>query len=158
MSTPVVDPCQPVVVAWVKDNAKKSITKAKASDIVHTATFFAEKHDLSTDTVLAVMKVESEFDSKAVSSEGAQGIMRVIPRWHGREIAGRSLFNHRVGIEVGAKILAEYAKLSDGNMKRAFTRYSGGDTSYWKRIDCAKKKLEEIKFSCESVDKDLFPI
>lgn len=151
-TTLLVDRCQSVVASWVKSSAKKTISIEAANDIVHTAAFFAAENDFSTDTILAVMKVESGFDADAVSSEGARGIMQVIPRWHSRKIAGRSLFDHRVGIEVGTKVLADFRKLSGGDMKRTYTKYSGGNTVYWRRIDRVEKKLEEIKKSCKSID------
>ena len=39
----------------------------------------AEKYDISYDLSVAVAKAESDFNTKCVSSAGAQGIMQVMP-------------------------------------------------------------------------------
>ena len=39
----------------------------------------AQKYDISYDFLVAVAKAESDFNTKCVSSAGAQGIMQVMP-------------------------------------------------------------------------------
>lgn len=65
---------------------------------------------------------------------GAQGIMQVIPRWHGEKVKGRSLYKLNVGAEVGTLVLAEYIAAARGDVKRALRKYSGGSNSYARSV------------------------
>ena len=66
----------------------------------------ATKADLKPDLVLALIEVESHFDSYAISRAGAQGLMQVMPFWK-KEI-GRpddNLTNINTNLSYGCRIL-----------------------------------------------------
>ncbi|MCG7598200.1 lytic transglycosylase domain-containing protein [Halomonas sp. McH1-25] len=92
---------------------------------------------LSPDIVMAVIQVESGFDSHAVSSAGAQGLMQIMPFW--KEAIGRAddnLLDPGLNLRYGCTILAYYLKLESGDLTRALARYNGslGQTWYPERV------------------------
>lgn len=76
--------------------------------------------------VLAMMKVESDFDPNAESPVGAKGLMQVMPLW--LEIFGveEDLFNIEVSVRRGFQVYGLYLKINDGNVARALTAYNRG--------------------------------
>jgi soluble lytic murein transglycosylase-like protein len=92
---------------------------------------------LSPDIVMAVIQVESGFDTRAISSAGAQGLMQVMPFW--KEVIGRSddnLLDPGLNLRYGCTILAYYLNLENGDLTRALARYNGslGQTWYPERV------------------------
>lgn len=92
---------------------------------------------LDTQLVLAVIDVESRFDSSAVSSAGARGLMQVMPFWKnelGRE--EDDLFDPATNLRYGCTILAWYLEVENGDLTRALARYNGspGKTRYPERV------------------------
>lgn len=97
--------------------------------------------------ILAVMAVESGFNPIAESVAGAQGLMQVIPKYHGEkfEAAGGEVLDPETNILVGAKILKEYVARS-GSLPAALRLYSGGADSsqYAAKILGVKQRLHEV--------------
>jgi soluble lytic murein transglycosylase len=100
--------------------------------------------------VLAVIQVESRFDHKAISSQGAQGLMQVQPAVvtalveEGRipsfeRIANLNLIDPLVNVKVGASYLA-HLKERFGDLNVALTAYNSGPTWVSKRL-AAKETL-----------------
>ena len=87
---------------------------------------------VSPEIVLALIEVESGFDSYAVSSAGAQGIMQVMPFWK-KEI-GRpedNLINMQTNLRYGCTILKHYLDIERGRLADALARYNGSYGQYW---------------------------
>ena len=81
---------------------------------------------LQPELVLAVIEVESHFDSYAVSSAGAQGIMQVMPFWL-KEI-GRpddNLIVLHTNLRMGCTILKYYMDMENNDLHKALARYNG---------------------------------
>lgn len=86
----------------------------------------AQRANVPPEMVLAVIEIESAFDSYAISSAGALGLMQVMPFWT-REL-GRdddNLLDIATNLRYGTTILAHYLKREDGNWTRALNRYNG---------------------------------
>lgn len=86
--------------------------------------------DLQPELVLAVIEVESHFDSYAVSSAGAQGIMQVMPFWL-KEI-GRpddNLIVLKTNLRMGCTILKYYMDMEKNDLHKALARYNGSHGS-----------------------------
>lgn len=87
---------------------------------------------LDMQLVLAVIDVESRFDSRAVSSAGARGLMQVMPFWKneiGRE--EDDLFDPATNLRYGCTILAWYLEVENGDLTRALARYNGSSGKTW---------------------------
>lgn len=86
--------------------------------------------NLQPELVLAVIEVESNFDSYAVSSAGAQGIMQVMPFWL-KEI-GRpddNLIVLQTNLRMGCTILKYYMDMEKNDLHNALARYNGSHGS-----------------------------
>jgi soluble lytic murein transglycosylase-like protein len=97
----------------------------------------ATRANLSPELVIAVIHVESAFNSYAVSYVGAQGLMQVMPFWKkelGRE--DDNLINAAVNLRYGCSILKHYLKREKGDWTRALARYNGsvGRTKYPEKV------------------------
>jgi soluble lytic murein transglycosylase-like protein len=91
----------------------------------------AKRAQLDPELVLAVIQIESAFDSYAVSRVGAQGMMQVMPFWK-KEI-GRpndNLINMETNLRYGCTILKHYLDKEKGKVTTALARYNGSYGSY----------------------------
>ena len=66
----------------------------------------ARKQKIKPMLVIGLIASESGFRRTAVSSHGAIGYTQVLPKYHQDKIAGRDVFDPKVNIEVGIKILS----------------------------------------------------
>lgn len=96
----------------------------------------AYKHKVDPITILSVMSVESTFKQDAVSGANAIGLMQVIHYWHKEKTTQDGLFDPKNNINVGAKILKEYSRLSDSDAEM-LARYNGT----WKKSDKYSNKV-----------------
>jgi hypothetical protein len=78
--------------------------------------------------ILAVISVESNFDPRAQSNRGAQGLMQVLTRVHADKFSPfggvAAAFDPMANIRVGAQILNGYLK-RDGSVEGALKAYVG---------------------------------
>jgi soluble lytic murein transglycosylase-like protein len=87
---------------------------------------------LAPEVVLAVIEVESRFDSYAVSTAGALGLMQVMPFW--KNEIGRpddNLINTDINLRYGCTILKYYLDKEEGRLREALARYNGSYGQYW---------------------------
>ncbi len=86
----------------------------------------ATRANLQPELVLALIEVESHFDSYAISKSGAQGMMQVMPFWL-KEI-GRpddNLIVMKTNLRMGCTILKYYMDMEKHDLHRALARYNG---------------------------------
>jgi soluble lytic murein transglycosylase-like protein len=94
----------------------------------------AHEYSLSPDLVLAMVCIESAFDSKAVSTKGALGLMQVMPRYHPLP-AGWDPFNIETNIAWGCTVLANYERKM-GDINGAIRAYYAGEKgAQWKEAE-----------------------
>ncbi len=108
---------------------KDADQRLKLLTLIHSEATLAK---VSPEIVLALIEVESGFDSYAVSSAGAQGIMQVMPFWK-KEI-GRpedNLINMQTNLRYGCTILKHYLDIEQGRLADALARYNGSYGQYW---------------------------
>ncbi len=97
----------------------------------------ATRSGLQPELVLAVIEVESHFDSYAVSKAGAQGIMQVMPFWLdeiGRP--GDNLIDLKTSLRLGTTILKYYMDKENNDLHKALARYNGsiGSKKYSNKV------------------------
>ena len=108
---------------------KDADQRLKLLTLIHSEATLAK---VSPEIVLALIEVESGFDSYAVSSAGAQGIMQVMPFWK-KEI-GRpedNIINMQTNLRYGCTILKHYLDIERGPLADALARYNGSYGQYW---------------------------
>lgn len=118
---------QSLLTEHLKDNY--SVEDAMAQEVVKTAFLAGQKYNIDPLLLLAVMKVESTFNHRAVSSANAKGLMQVLPSAHPEKIAAaggvNQLFVPHINIKMGAQILRDCLNRAGGTMAKALQLYSG---------------------------------
>lgn len=133
---------QAAATNWVLNEANTPLSEEQAISYVQHAYLQATKYSIDPIHILAMMRVESRFNHKARSSENAQGLMQVIPKYHKAALAKRSPYDPLVSIEVGTSIYNDCLQRFKGNTLRATSCYSGGGgRKYYSLIEEQKKKL-----------------
>lgn len=85
----------------------------------------AHKYDLPADLIAAVIKVESNFDTAAVSKEGGGGLMQLMPAT-ARALAVRNRFDLGQNIDGGSRYLKSLLERFDGQVELALAAYNAG--------------------------------
>lgn len=119
-------------LAKVAMSLKKVNNKLPKEKAVEYATL-AVKHEHpvfpKAEDLMALMAVESTFNEKAISGKGAFGLTQIIPKWH-NTTAKNLLSSPEHAVSLGAKILKDNYKKSDGNIPLAIEYYNTGIYGY----------------------------
>jgi soluble lytic murein transglycosylase-like protein len=86
----------------------------------------ARRSELQPELVLALIEVESHFDTYAISKSGAQGMMQIMPFW--LDEIGRpedNLIDMKTNLRMGCTILKYYMDMEKNDLHRALARYNG---------------------------------
>ena len=88
----------------------------------------AALHGVNTQLVRAVIQVESDFDSLARSSKGAQGLMQLMPDT-ARQLGVSNAFDPRQNIFAGVRYLRILLDMFGGDVSLATAAYNAGATA-----------------------------
>lgn len=96
--------------------------------------------------VMGLIEVESGFRKFAISSEGARGVMQVMPFWT-RQLGASDaavLFQWQANMRFGCVILRHYLALEKGDLHMALGRYNGsrGQLAYPQAVLAAKQRWQ----------------
>jgi len=86
----------------------------------------ASRHQIDPQLVHAIIKVESEYDPKAVSRKGAMGLMQLIPETAQR-FGVQNAFNPQENIEGGVSYLKHLLGLFGGDLSLSLAAYNAGE-------------------------------
>ena len=102
----------------------------------HPIDVIARRHGVDPLLVRAVIRVESNFDPRAVSPKGAAGLMQLMP-----ETAMRygvdNRFDPAQNVDGGVRYLRDLMAMFDGNLSLALAAYNAGEGAvlkYGRRI------------------------
>lgn len=86
----------------------------------------ALKYDIDPAFVRAVIHAESHFNAKAVSKQGAQGLMQLMPAT-AKELGVKNSLSAEQNIKGGVKHLARLLRKYNGDNKLASAAYNAGE-------------------------------
>lgn len=86
----------------------------------------AERHGVAVDLVKAVIRVESGFNSRAVSRKGARGLMQLMPGTASM-LGVRDSFDPRQNIDGGVRYLRGLIDRFGSDLKLALAAYNAGE-------------------------------
>jgi soluble lytic murein transglycosylase-like protein len=86
----------------------------------------ASRHKLSPALINAVIRAESAYDPRAVSSKGAIGLMQLLPST-GQRFGARDLFSVEQNIDAGAGYLRWLMALFDNHLDLVLAAYNAGE-------------------------------
>jgi soluble lytic murein transglycosylase-like protein len=122
-----VDVPSDVVRAFVPDEILDDLGTAEGpGDLAALVRDVAKKRGLSPDLVLALVKVESGFQTNAVSPKGAKGLMQLMPGTAAR-LGCRDPMDPVQNVEAGTAYLRSLLVLYHGDKKKALAAYNAGE-------------------------------
>jgi len=96
------------------------------AEINHMVEQTASRLQVDPQLVQAIIKVESEYDPKAVSNKGAMGLMQLIPETAQR-FGVENPFNPKENIEGGVSYLKHLLELFAGDLPLSLAAYNAGE-------------------------------
>lgn len=90
------------------------------------------KYGIDENLIKAVIKTESNFNPKVVSSAGAKGLMQIMPA-NFKHLGVTNPFDIYQNVDAGTKLLKEYIDKYNGNIEMGLMAYNGGPTRMKKR-------------------------
>jgi soluble lytic murein transglycosylase-like protein len=118
----------------VQYQASTGLTDAEATQLAETIVVESRRHHFDPSLVLAVIHVESRFDTYAVSPKDALGLMQLLPstgealapvvgvEWHGPQ----TLFDPVANVRLGVFYLRQLTDRYNGSVRTALVAYNWG--------------------------------
>ena len=113
---------------------RSGLSERELAALADTVIIESRRHDIDPALVLAVMHVESRFNTHAVSPADAMGLMQLLPstgawlapqvgvEWRGPQTLFDPTANTRLGVAYLRQLLDRY----DGNLRTALLAYNWG--------------------------------
>jgi len=124
---------------------KKRVPRHSINSYIQEA---ATRYNVDPMLVMAVIKVESDFDHRAVSKKGAIGLMQLMPDT-ANEMCVENPFDPRANIMGGTRYLGKMLSRFDGNLSLGIAAYNAGPT----RVAMAKNKIPGLPETIRYVKK-----
>lgn len=107
----------------------------------------ASRNGIDPQLMLAVMKQESSFNSRAISPKGAMGLMQLMPAT-ARRFGVRDIFDPAQNIEGGAQYLRFLLDTFNGDVELALAGYNAGENAvarYGNRIPPYRETQDYVR-------------
>jgi len=100
--------------------------QASPDEIDQSIVMAAARHNVDPNLVRAVIKVESNFNSNAVSSKGAMGLMQLMPKT-ARELRVKNPFDPQQNVDAGVRHLKYLLENYNGDVNLTLAAYNAGE-------------------------------
>lgn len=105
-----------------------SASRLTAASIDGLIEAFAAEHSIDAALIRAVIRAESNFNHRAVSRKGAQGLMQLMPATIGRLSVGDAFDPHE-NIGAGVRYLRQLLDQFQGDLRLALAAYNAGENA-----------------------------
>lgn len=124
----------------------------KKEKILELARLYSRKHNLDERLVQAVIQVESGYDTGAVSSAGAEGLMQIMPATQ-KDLGVTNSFDPAENIEAGIRYLRQMMNRF-GTVELGLAAYNAGPSNVEKYkgippFDETKRYVKKVMASYE---------
>jgi len=85
----------------------------------------SRRYNVDPYLIKAIIQTESDFDHRAVSKHGAQGLMQLMPET-AKELSVFNPFNPQENINGGTRYFRDLLEIFDGNIKLSLAAYNAG--------------------------------
>jgi len=106
--------------------------KSDGARIEEAIKISSKKHGIDEGLIRAIIKVESDFNPKVVSSAGAMGLMQLMPE-NVRHYGVSDPFNIEENIDAGTRHIKDYLEMFDNDLEMALVAYNFGPGNMRKR-------------------------
>lgn len=100
--------------------------QASQDEIDQAVVMAAARHNVDPNLVRAVIKVESNFNSNAVSDKGAMGLMQLMPKT-ARELKVKNPFDAQQNVDAGVRHLKYLLENYRGDVNLTLAAYNAGE-------------------------------
>ncbi len=100
--------------------------QASPEEIDQSIVMAAARHNVDPNLVRAVVKVESNFNSHAVSRTGAMGLMQLMPKT-ARELKVKNPFDAQQNVDAGVRHLKYLLDNYNGDVNLTLAAYNAGE-------------------------------
>lgn len=139
---------------FIKKNSK-NLSDEQIKEYSALACKYAKENKIDPYLLVGLMKVESSFNTYAISDANALGLTQVVPKWHKEKITilkerfGEfDIFKPEHNIALGAMVLNEYIRNHKGSVSKALLNYNGSygqeNASYHIDVLRAKRTVEHF--------------
>lgn len=105
-----------------------SVARLTAANIEEFIEAFGIEHGLDAALIRAVIQVESNFNHRAISRKGAQGLMQLMPSTIWRLSVGDAYDPHE-NIGAGVRYLRQLLDQFQGDLRLALAAYNAGENA-----------------------------
>jgi soluble lytic murein transglycosylase-like protein len=100
--------------------------QASPEEIDQSIVMAAARHNVDPNLVRAVVKVESNFNSNAVSRKGAMGLMQLMPKT-ARQLRVKNPFDPEQNVDAGVRHLKALLQNYNGDVNLTLAAYNAGE-------------------------------
>jgi len=110
---------------YLKERSQKILASNLTDQYDHVISDASKRHGVSFSLLKALIKTESDFDPRAVSSAGARGLMQLMPE-NIKTLKIKNPFDPRENIMGGARYLKHLIDRFGGKLPLALAAYNAG--------------------------------
>lgn len=100
--------------------------QASPDEVDQSIVMAAARHNVDPNLVRAVIRVESNFNSNAVSRKGAMGLMQLMPKT-ARELKVKNPFDAEQNVDAGVRHLKYLLENYNGDVNLTLAAYNAGE-------------------------------